>query len=337
MSTDLLSQDEIDALLHGVDSGAVKTDEEQAAPGEARNYDFTTQERLVRGKLPTLEMVNERFSRLFRIGIFKMLRRNAEISVRGAEMIKFSDYMHSLLVPSSLSLTRIKPLRGNALIVFEPRLVFTLVDNFFGGDGRFPAKIEGREFTQMELRVIQLLLVQVYADLAESWAPVMPLEFEFIQHEVNPHFANIVAPREPVIVSRFQIELEGGAGHIHVAMPYSMLEPYRAQLEAGIRSDRADADEHWPAALRNQLQDAEVEVSSVLGRINLSLRQLSALKCGDVLPFEMPARAEVLIEQVPVFKGEFGISGGRKAVKLSGPISPRNTPSNQVASRGVSA
>ena len=337
MSTDLLSQDEIDALLHGVDSGSVKTDEERAAPGEARNYDFSTQERLVRGKLPTLEMVNERFSRLFRIGIFKMLRRNAEISVRGAEMLKFSDYMHSLLLPSSLTLTRIKPLRGNALIVFEPRLVFTLVDNFFGGDGRFPAKIEGREFTQMELRVIQLLLVQVYADLAEAWKPVMPLEFEYVQHEVNPHFANIVAPREPVIVSRFQIELEGGAGHIHVAMPYAMLEPYRAQLEAGTRSDRADQDEHWPAALRTQLQDAEVEVSSVLGRINLSLRELSVLKTGDVLAFDMPARAEVLVEQHPVFHGDFGISGGRNAVKLAGTIVSRSTPSNSVALRGVSA
>ena len=336
MSADLLSQDEIDALLHGVDSGSVKTEDDRVVPGEARSYDFATQERLVRGKLPTLEMVNERFARLFRIGIFNMLRRTAEIGVRGVEMLKFADYLHSLLVPSSLSMTRIKPLRGTALVVFEPRLVFTLVDNFFGGDGRFPAKIEGREFTLMEQRVFQILLKQVYADLTESWSPVMPLEFEFIQHEVNPHFANIVAPREYVVVSRFHIELEGGSGHIHVALPYSMLEPYRAQLEAGIQSDRSEQDEHWPSSLRSQLQEAEVELSTVLGKLNMSLRDLSALKAGDVIPFDMPPAAEVLVEKVPLFSGEFGHSNGRKAVKLGAPLNPQKQKSNPVI-RGVNA
>lgn len=336
MSADLLSQDEIDALLHGVDSGEVKTDEERAVPGEARTYNFATQERLVRGKLPTLEMVNERFARLFRIGIFNMLRRTAEISVRGVEMLKFADYLHSLLVPSSLSLTRIKPLRGTALVVFEPRLVFTLVDNFFGGDGRFPAKIEGREFTMMEQRVIQILLKQVYADLAEAWAPVMPLELEFVQHEVNPHFANIVAPREYVVVSRFHIELDGGSGHIHVTLPYSMLEPFRAQLEAGIQSDRSDQDEHWPTSLRNQLHEAEVDLSAVLGRINMSLRELSGLRAGDVIPFDMPANAELLIAQVPMFAAQFGLSNGRKAVKLGTPLNMSQPTSNSPA-RGASA
>jgi flagellar motor switch protein FliM len=336
MSADLLSQDEIDALLHGVDSGSVKTEDDRVMPGEARSYDFATQERLVRGKLPTLEMVNERFARLFRIGIFNMLRRTAEIGVRGVEMLKFADYLHSLLVPSSLSMTKIKPLRGTALIVFEPRLVFTLVDNFFGGDGRFPAKIEGREFTLMEQRVIQILLKQVYADLTESWSPVMPLEFEFIQHEVNPHFANIVAPREYVVVSRFHIELEGGSGHIHVALPYAMLEPFRAQLEAGIQSDRSEHDEHWPSSLRNQLQEAEVELSTVLGKLNMSLRDLSSLKAGDVIPFDMPPAAEVLVEKVPLFSGEFGLSNGRKAVKLGAPLGPQKQKSNP-PTRGATA
>jgi flagellar motor switch protein FliM len=336
MSTDLLSQDEIDALLHGVDSGAVKTEDDRSAPGEARSYDFATQERLVRGKLPTLEMVNERFARLFRIGIFNLLRRTAEIGVRGVEMLKFADYLHSLLVPSSLSLTRIKPLRGTALVVFEPRLVFTLVDNFFGGDGRFPAKIEGREFTLMEQRVIQILLRQVFSDLVESWAPVMPLDFEFVQHEVNPHFANIVAPREYVIVSRFHVELEGGSGHVHVTMPYAMLEPYRAQLEAGIQSDRSEQDEHWPASLRAQLQEATVELRTVLGRINLNVRELASLKAGDVIPFDKPAQAELQVEQVPLFAAEFGLSNGRKAVKLGPPLVPGRPPMNP-ATRGANA
>jgi flagellar motor switch protein FliM len=164
----------------------------------------------------------------------------------------------------------------------------------------------------------------------------MPLEFEFIQHEVNPHFANIVAPREYVVVSRFHIELEGGSGHIHVALPYSMLEPYRAQLEAGIQSDRSEQDEHWPSSLRSQLQEAEVELSTVLGKLNMSLRDLSALKAGDVIPFDMPPAAEVLVEKVPLFSGEFGHSNGRKAVKLGAPLNPQKQKSNPVI-RGVNA
>src|SRR5690606_15777213 len=250
---DLLSQDEIDALLHGVDSGAVSTDPEPADPGVARTYDFASQDRIIRGRMPTLEMVNERFVRLWRIGLFNLIRRSADISVRGIDLIKFGEYMHSLYVPTNLNLVRFKPLRGMGLIVFEPKLVFTVVDNFFGGDGRYPTRIEGREFTATEMRVIQLMLRQTFADLTEAWAP-----------EINPHFANIVTPREYVVVSRFHVELDGGGGEIHVTLPYSMLEPIRELLDAGIQSDRIDRDESWNATLREQLQLAEVTVSSVL-------------------------------------------------------------------------
>jgi flagellar motor switch protein FliM len=324
MSSDLLSQDEIDALLHGVDSGVVELDEgkDGDASKSARSFDFTTQERIVRGRMPTIEMVNERFSRQFRVGVYGLLRRSAEISVRGVEMLKFADYTNSLLVPSSISLTKVKPLRGTAMVVFEPRLVFTLVDNFFGGDGRYPAKIEGREFTPMELRVVHLLLKQVYADMMSSWAPVLPLEFEFVQHEVNPHFANIVAPREYVVVSRFHVELEGGSGLIHITMPYSMLEPHRALLDAGMQSDRNDKDEHWPKALRRELDEARVQISGLLARVHLPLRELLALKKGDIIELDSPPRAEVLVEQVPLFRGEFGVTNGHKAIQISEVLRP---------------
>ena len=210
MTSDLLSQDEIDALLNGVDSGAIETEEPPHDPTVARTYDFASQDRIVRGRLPTLEMINERFVRTWRIGLFNLLRRSAELSVRGIETIKFSEYLHSLYVPTNLNLIKFKPLRGVGLIVFEPKLVFTMVDNFFGGDGRYPAKIEGREFTATEMRVIHLLLKQTFTDLVDAWAPVMPVEFEYINSEVNPHFANIVSPREYVVVSRFHVELDGG-------------------------------------------------------------------------------------------------------------------------------
>lgn len=316
MSSDLLSQDEIDALLHGVDSGAVDTDEPPAEPGEARTYDFASQDRVVRGRLPTLEMINERFARTWRIGLFNLLRRSADLSVRGVDMIRFGEYMHSLQVPTNLNLVKMKPLRGTAIIMYEPRLVFTVVDNFFGGVGKYPAKIEGREFTPTEMRVIQLLLKQTFADLVESWSPVMPVEFEYMNSEVNPHFANIISPREYIVVSRFHVELEGGGGEFHVALPYSLLEPIREQLEAGVQSDRVERDEGWIRAMRRQLQDADVELACALAQRQISLRELCALKIGDVIPIDLPGTVQLKVEQVPLFSGEFGTHGGRNAVKI---------------------
>ena len=317
MTSDLLSQDEIDALLNGVDSGAIETEEPPHDPAVARTYDFASQDRIVRGRLPTLEMINERFVRTWRIGLFNLLRRSAELSVRGIETIKFSEYLHSLYVPTNLNLIKFKPLRGVGLIVFEPKLVFTMVDNFFGGDGRYPAKIEGREFTATEMRVIQLLLKQTFADLVDAWAPVMPVDFEYITSEVNPHFANIVSPREYVVVSRFHVELDGGGGDLHVTLPYSMLEPIRELLDAGIQSDRVHDDDSFRVTLHEQLRGAEVTVSSVLAHRQLSLRQLTGLKVGDILPIDLPKVVPVCVEQVPVFTGEFGISNGLNAVKIT--------------------
>jgi len=325
MSSDLLSQDEIDALLHGVDSGAVETDP-PPEPGEARNYDFASQDRIVRGKLPTLEMINERFARTLRIGIYNLLHRSAELSVRGIDLLRFGEYMHSLQVPTNLNLVKMKPLRGTALVVYEPRLVFTLVDNFFGGGGKYPARIEGREFTPTEMRVIQLLLKQTFADLVESWAPVMPVEFEYLNSEVNPHFANIISPREYIVVSRFNIELDGGGGEMHVAFPYAMLEPIREQLDAGVQSDRIERDEGWMRAMRAQLQDAQVELSSAIAQRQISLRELSRLKVGDVIPIELPRTVTLQVEQMPLFSGEFGVHNGRNAVKVTAVHLPRNTP-----------
>ncbi len=322
MSADLLSQDEIDALLHGVDAGAIEV-EPPAAPGEARNYDFASQDRIVRGRLPTLEMINERFARTWRIGLFNLLRRSADLSVRGIDVIRFGEYMHSLQVPNNLNLIKMKPLRGTGIIVFEPRLVFTTVDNFFGGVGKYHTRIEGREFTPTEMRVIQLLLKQTFADLAEAWAPVLPVEFEYMNSEVNPHFANIISPREYIVVSRFNVELEGGGGEVHVALPYSMLEPIRELLDAGVQSDRIEKDENWTRGLRTQLQDADVEISSALAQRQISLRELSRLKVGDIIPIELPKQLTVEVENMPLFAGEFGTHNGKNAIKITHVNAPR--------------
>ncbi len=316
--SDLLSQEEIDALLHGVDSGDVETESElQAHDGVARGYDFTSQDRIVRGRMPTLEMINERFARQMRISLFNLLRRSAEISVGGIKMTKFSEYVHTLFVPTSLNMVKIKPLRGTALFVVDPKLVFILVDNFFGGDGRYHAKIEGREFTPTELRVIRMTLDQAFTDLKKAWAPVMDLDFEYINSEVNPQFANIVSPTEVVCVSSFHIELDGGGGDLHVTMPYSMIEPMRELLDAGIQSDRSDVDERWIRALRDEVKAAEVELSSTLTETTLSLEDVMRLKPGDIIPIDLPEQVLLRAEGIPVLRGKFGVSDGYNAIKVT--------------------
>lgn len=320
---DLLSQDEIDALLHGVSGGDVETETDEALPeGEIRGYDFASQDRIVRGRMPTLEMINERFARCFRISLFNMLRRAGEISVSGVQMLKFAEYVHSLFVPTSLNLVRVHPLRGTALFVLEPKLVYALVDNFFGGGGRFHTKIEGREFTPTELRVIQLVLGLAFKDLAQAWKPVMDVEFDYQSSEVNPHFANIVSPTEVVVVNTFRVELEGGGGDLHVTMPYSMVEPIRDLLDAGVQSDRSDRDERWTRAIREEMKQAKVQMKSMLVEASLSLRELNELQAGDVIPIDVPDLVTLEAEDTPVFRGKFGIYNGSRSVKILQKIIP---------------
>jgi flagellar motor switch protein FliM len=310
----ILNQDEIDALIHGVDSGALQT-EAPVDIGEARSYDFNNQMRIVRGRMPTLEMLNERFARLFRVSLYNLLRRTPEISVGPLNMKKFSEYVHTLHVPTSLNLVKISPLRGTGLIVLDPKLVFAVVDNFFGGNGRH-AKIEGRDFTATEQRIIHMLLRNAFSDLREAWSHILQIEVEFLQSEINPHFANIVSPSEIVVIATFHIELDGGGGNLHVTMPYSMIEPLREVLDAGVQSDRVEHDERWMISLREEINDAEVEISSQLARSTVSLAELLNFKAGDIIPCDFQGKVTLFAEQVPLFRGTFGLSRGQQAVKI---------------------
>ncbi len=310
----ILDQAEIDALLHGVDTGAVST-EPQVAPGEARNYDFANQVRIVRGRMPTLEMINERFARLHRVSLYNLLRRAPEVAVGPVQIKKFSEFVHTLHVPTSLNLVRFNPLRGTALIVLDPKLVFSVVDNFFGGTGRH-AKIEGREFTATEQRIIHLVLRSVFADLHEAWSHVADLQLEYLQSEINPHFANIVSPSEIVVVTSFHIELDGAGGNLHVAMPYAMIEPLREVLDAGVASDRMEKDERWMQSLREEMEDAELALTTLVGHTQVSLADLLNLKAGDILPCDFTGKVTMIAEDVPVFRGSLGTSRGHQAVKI---------------------
>ena len=322
MTVDVLNQDEIDALLHGVDSGAVET-KDSAEGGEARPYDFATQTRIVRGRMPTLEMVNERLARQLRISFFNMLRRSPDVAVAPISLPKFAEYVPTLQVPTSLNLIKIGPLPGTALVILEPKLVFAVVDNFFGGTGRH-AKIEGREFTATEMQIIHMLLNQVFAGMRDAWTPVMAIEPEYLNSEINPNFANIVTPTEIVVVSRFHIELEGGGGDIHITIPYSMLEPIKDVLKAGMQSDRADKDERWGQTLRNELEETEVDLVTRMCQSKITLGELLDLKAGDVLPCDFDGQATVMADGIAVFQGEVGQQRGRQVVRVNRLISRKS-------------
>lgn len=316
MSTqDILSQDEIDALLHGVDDGDVNTSDDAGANG-LKSYDFAMQDRIVRGRMPTLEMINERFARYTRITMFNLLRKSVDVSVGGIQIMKFGEYVHTLYLPTSLNMIRMKPLRGTGLFVMDSKFVFKLVDNFFGGEGAH-VKIEGREFTPTESRVIQIALENAFADMKEAWKAVLPVDFEYLSSEVNPALANIVSPSEVVVVNKFHIELDGGGGEVHLTLPYSMVEPLREVLDAGVQSDTDDLDETWSKALKEEIMSAPIPLMVKMLDKKIKLSDLKDLQEGDVLPLDSPDEVILMAEDIPLFKGKLGESNGNMAMKIA--------------------
>src|SRR5262245_55191254 len=269
---DILGQDEIDALMRGVQAGTITETAPPPAPaeGEARGFDFGRSARIIRGRMPTLEMINDRFARLLRTTLYNMLRKTSVVAPESIQFVKFGDYVNRLMLPTSLNLCQFSPLRGTGMLVLDPKLVFALVDLFFGGSGRH-AKIEGREFSAVETGIVRLLLDSACQNLHEAWSHIVRLRPQITSSEINPHFANIVGPTEIVVVSAFKLEIDDQGGEFHVTLPYSMIEPLRDVLEAGMQSDRAEHDDRWTQALRHEIEDAEVEMHALLGRTTLKL------------------------------------------------------------------
>jgi flagellar motor switch protein FliM len=310
----VLEQAEIDALIHGVNSGAVDT-QPTAAPGEARSFDFAEQLRLMSGRMPLLTTINERFVRFLRASLNSLLRRAPDISLKPPQFCKFGELVTTLVPPTSLNLVKFNPLRGTALMILDPKLVFAVVDNFFGGNGR-EALIEERDFTATEQRIIHMILRNVFADLREAWSPVASVEVEYLQSESNPQFAGIVPPSEVVVLTSCHIEVDGGGGGLQIVMPYAMLEPLRTALDSGPGIEKPAKDERWMSRLREEITDAEVELKTLLGHSSVTLANLLNLKPGDILPCDFTGKVMLLADDVPLFRGSFGLSRGQQAIKV---------------------
>jgi flagellar motor switch protein FliM len=324
MAEDFLSQEEVDALLKGATEEAEEVQAEENVSG-VRPYNIATQERIVRGRMPTFEIINERFARFLRIGLFNFMRRTVDISVGPVNVVKFSKFIRNLVVPTNLNMVNIKPLRGTALLVFDPQLIFLIVDNLFGGDGRFHTRVEGRDFTQTEQRIIQRLLDVVFENYEKSWKSVYPVNFEFIRSEMDPQFASIATPNEVVVTVAFNIELGNTSGEFHICIPYTMVEPIRDILYSSLQGDHLEVDKRWVRLLSKQVQSAEVELIANLGHAKVTLGQILNVQEGDVVPLDIPKTVTAQVDGIPIMKCRYGVINGQYALKVSSMISQGET------------
>lgn len=316
MAQDFLSQEEVDALLKGVTGESEEADVADDHGTGVRDYNLATQERIVRGRMPTMELINERFARYLRVGLFSYMHRNVEVSVGPIKVQKFSEFVRNLVVPTNLNLFIAKPLRGTGLIVLDPNLVFLVVDNLFGGDGRFHTRVEGRDFTPTEQRIIQGLLKVAFNEYEKAWAPVKKLEFEYVRSEMNPQFANIATPSEIVVAASFTLEFGGSQAEMHFCFPYSMLEPIRETLYSTMQSDHITQDNRWVSMMGKQLQSAEVTLAARLGWTKVTLGDIVNMKPGDVIPLTIPPLIQAEVDGIPFMECHYGVQRGQYALKV---------------------
>ena len=316
MSESFLSQEEVDALLEGVTGESQKLAEEVHEIGDVRAYNISSQERIVRGRMPTMEIVNERFARNLRLGLFNFIRRSPEISVGPVTVQRYSAFLRELAVPTNFNIVAIRPLRGSGLIVCEPALVFGVIDTLYGGIGKFPSRIEGRDFSATEQRVINRLVEVVTDEYKKAWKGIYPLELEYQRSEMQPQFANIATPSEIVISTSFQLEIGEITGAIHFCMPYASLEPIRDVLYSSTQGDSIEVDRRWVNVLTQEIQAAEITLVAELARADATIEQLLAMKVGDFIELDRQPRIQVTVDGVPVFECQYGTHNAKYAVRI---------------------
>jgi flagellar motor switch protein FliM len=316
MNQQILSQDEVDALLQGITGESQKLEAEEEPTSGIRDYDLASQERIVRGRMPTMEVVNERFARNIRIGLFNLIRKSPEVSIGSIKVQKFSAFLREIVVPTNFNLVSVKPLRGSGLVVCEPNLVFAVIDALFGGQGKYHTRIEGRDFSPTELRVILRLVETIIAEYRRAWSGIYPLELEYSRSEMQPQFANIATPSEIVVATAFTLEIGETSGSVHFCIPYSTLEPIRDVLYSTTQGDSSEPDRRWINLLKHQIQAAEVELVAELGHAPATVEQLLSFKPGDFVELDLEPVIQAKVDGVPVFDCHYGTSNGRYAIKI---------------------
>ena len=315
-----LSQDEVDALLHGITGGEVETQQSGGIDDSGIvTYDLTNQERIIRGRMPTLEILNQKIARQLRASLSGTLRRMVDVNALNVQMIKFGEFLKTLPVPTSMHVFRMQPLRGGALLVIESKLVFALIDSFFGGPGSTHVKIEGRDFTPIETHMILRVANMVFEEMEKAWEPIEPITIEVERSEVNPQFVGIVPPSDVVITTPFEVEMDDARGIITVCLPYATIEPIRAKLYAGFQSERLEIDQSWLRRILHQLEETRVEASVEIGSAEIPLGTLLNLQVGDIICLDQDCDSQLVvkIEGVPKFTGFARKFKQKKALQIS--------------------
>ena len=317
MNEQILSQDEVDALLQGIagDEENAETPETRARPS-VRSYDISSQEKIVRGRMSNLEIVNERFARNIRIGLFNLVQKNPEISIGGIKVQKYGAFLREIVVPTNFNIMSVRPLRGSGLIVCDPSLVFAVVDALFGGNGKFRTRMEGREFSPTEQRIIQRLVSMITTEYQRAWRGVYPLELAYQRSEMLPQFASIATPSEIVVSTSFEMEIGETSGSIHFCIPYSTLEPIRDVLYSTVQGDGTEPDRRWISLMKGQIQEAKVELVVELAHAPATVEQLLAFKPGDFIELDLQRGIQAKVAGVPVFDCHYGTSNGKYALKV---------------------
>jgi flagellar motor switch protein FliM len=328
---ELLSQDEIDALLKGVSGEADQPTDEPVSHKESqvRPYDPATQHRVIRERLHALDIINERFARYFRMELFNLIRRSADITVDSVRYQSYSEFSRNLPVPTNINLLAMKPLRGTALAVFPPGMVFMVVDNLFGGDGRFLTKSEGREFTSTEQRIIRRLLSLAVGAYQDAWKSVYPLEIEYLRAEMQAKFANITSsPNDVVVNSTFHLEVGNFSTDFNIVIPYLMIEPLRQLLNGPLTDSNPEESRKWGKQMAGEITQSHIELITDFTELSVRIGQVMALKVGDVLPIELPDLVNVRVDGVPVMSCEYGSQNGLRALLVKELIDHSTAPAS---------
>ena len=323
----VLSQDEVDALLSAVNDegdsakpeGGGDNFEDDGSQDNIQPYDLTNQDRVIRGRMPILEIIYERFIRQFRVSLSNSLRKISTISMISTDLLKFGEFVNTLPIPSCMCIMRFNELRGPALIVFESKLAYAIIDSYFGGTDRPFTKIEGKEFTSIELSFMRRVMDMAINDLEEAWAPVHRIDAQYVRTEINPQFVGVVPPSDVIITTTFEVEFESASGTIMVVIPYSTIEPIKQKLSSSFQSENDVVDTLWTRSMNDHVHLAEAVAVVKLGETEMSIGDLVGLQIGDVIPLgqEVAGELDLEIEGANKLKCLVGTYKGNRAVQIT--------------------
>jgi len=344
----VLSQDEVDALLNAVNESEEENVEKESksksdsklkileggkggknfgtvtdiSDDNIQPYDLTNQDKVIRARMPVLEIIYERFIRQFRVTLSNALRKMAQVSIISTDLLKFGEFVQTLPIPTCISLLRFNELRGPALLVFETKLAYSIIDAFFGGSDRPYQVNDGKEFTQIELAFIKKVMDMVISDLEDAWVPVYRIDAQYVRTEINPQFIGVVPQTDVIVATTLEVEFESASGTIMVVIPYSTIEPIKQKLSSSFQTDNDIADSVWTTSLQKHVKECVAKVHVELGSTEIPLGELVNLEVGDVILLKQAADEEIFlkIEETRKMKCVFGSHKGNKAVQITNHI-----------------